>query len=49
MIRNPVMLVVEVVATLTTFPLLRDLVTGAADLTVAFEVNLLVRRGASPR
>ena len=40
MIRNPVMFVVEVVATLTTFLCLRDLVTGAANLGFSFQINL---------
>jgi potassium-transporting ATPase ATP-binding subunit len=40
MIRNPVMFVVEVVATLTTILFLRDLVTGAANLGFSFQINL---------
>ena len=40
MMRNPVMFVVEVVATLTTILFLRDLVTGAGDLGFSFQINL---------
>src|ERR1700753_2316936 len=40
MIRNPVMFVVEVVATLTTILFLRDLATGAPHLSFAFQINL---------
>jgi K+-transporting ATPase ATPase B chain len=40
MARNPVMFVVEVVATLTTVIFLRDLVTGAPDLGFAFQIIL---------
>jgi K+-transporting ATPase ATPase B chain len=40
MIRNPVMFVVEVVATLTTILFIRDLVTGAGNLGFAFQINL---------
>src|SRR6202789_1533765 len=40
MIKNPVMFVVEVVATLTTVIFLRDLVTGAPDLGFAFQIIL---------
>ena len=40
MIRNPVMFVVEVVATLTTILFLRDLATGAQHLGFAFQINL---------
>ena len=40
MIRNPVMFVVEVVATLTTILFLRDLVAGAPHLGFAFQINL---------
>src|SRR5665213_1749343 len=40
MIRNPVMFVVEVVATLTTILFLRDLATGVAHLGFAFQINL---------
>ncbi len=40
MIRNPVMFVVEVVATLTTVLLLRDLVTGGARLGFTFQIVL---------
>ena len=39
-IRNPVMFVVEVVATLTTVLFLRDLATGAPHLGFAFQINL---------
>ena len=40
MIRNPVMFVVEVVATLTTILFFRDLATGGAHLGFAFQINL---------
>jgi len=40
MARNPVMFVVEVVATLTTVLLLRDLVTGAGNYGFSFQINL---------
>jgi K+-transporting ATPase ATPase B chain len=40
MIRNPVMFVVEVVATLTTLIFLRDLVTGGANLAFTFQIIL---------
>ena len=40
MIRNPVMFVVEVVATLTTVLFLRDLAIGAPNLAFAFQINL---------
>jgi K+-transporting ATPase ATPase B chain len=40
MIRNPVMFVVEVVATLTTLLFLRDLVTGAGNYGFSFQINL---------
>jgi K+-transporting ATPase ATPase B chain len=40
MIRNPVMFVVEVVATLTTVLFIRDLMTGASGLGFAFQVNV---------
>ena len=40
MARNPVMFVVEVVATLTTVIFVRDLVTGAPDLGFAFQIIL---------
>ena len=40
MVRNPVMFVVEVVATLTTILFLRDLVTGAGDYGFSFQINL---------
>ncbi len=40
MIRNPVMFVVEVVATLTTIIFLRDLLTGGAHLGFTFQIIL---------
>jgi len=40
MARNPVMFVVEVTATLTTFLFLRDLFRGAPHLAFAFQINL---------
>src|SRR5580698_7603692 len=40
MIRNPVMFVVEVVATLTTLLFLRDLFTGAGGYGFSFQINL---------
>src|SRR3984885_13580317 len=40
MIRNPVMFVVEVVATLTTVLFLRDLATGAGGYGFSFQINL---------
>ncbi|MFO1072881.1 MAG: potassium-transporting ATPase subunit KdpB [Geminicoccaceae bacterium] len=40
MIRNPVMFVVEIVATLTTLLFLRDLLAGRGDLGFAFQINL---------
>src|ERR1700733_9476534 len=40
MIRNPVMFVVEIVATLTTLLFLRDLVTGAGNYGFSFQINL---------
>ncbi len=40
MIRNPVMFVVEVVATLTTVLFFRDAAIGAANLGFAFQINL---------
>ena len=39
-IRNPVMFVVEVVATLTTILFIRDLVSGGANLAFSFQINL---------
>ena len=39
-IRNPVMFVVEVVATLTTILFLRDLTTGAGHYAFSFQINL---------
>ncbi len=40
MARNPVMFVVEVTATLTTFLFLRDLLHGGQHLAFAFQINL---------
>jgi K+-transporting ATPase ATPase B chain len=40
MIRNPVMFVVEVVATLTTILFLRDLVVGQGQFAFSFQINL---------
>ena len=40
LIRNPVMFVVEVVATLTTILFIRDLFTGAGNYTFSFQINL---------
>src|SRR5215469_16569153 len=40
MARNPVMFVVEITATLTTFLFLRDLIRGQAHLGFAFQINL---------
>jgi K+-transporting ATPase ATPase B chain len=40
MIRNPVMFVVEVVATLTTILFVRDLATGAGGYGFSFQINL---------
>ncbi len=40
MVKNPVMFVVEIVATLTTILFLRDIVTGAGGLGFAFQINL---------
>ncbi|HEV2650254.1 MAG TPA: potassium-transporting ATPase subunit B, partial [Rhizomicrobium sp.] len=40
MIRNPVMFVVEVVATLTTILFIRDLVMGKGGLLFSFQINL---------
>ena len=40
MIRNPVMFVVEVVATLTTILFIRDLATGGGGLGFSFQINL---------
>jgi K+-transporting ATPase ATPase B chain len=40
MARNPVMFVVEVTATLTTFLFVRDLIHGAQHLGFAFQINL---------
>jgi K+-transporting ATPase ATPase B chain len=40
MIRNPVMFVVEIVATLTTILFLRDLITGAGNYGFSFQINL---------
>ncbi|HEY1710741.1 MAG TPA: potassium-transporting ATPase subunit KdpB [Rhizomicrobium sp.] len=40
MARNPVMFVVEIVATLTTVLFIRDLATGAGNLLFSFQINL---------
>ena len=40
MIRNPVMFVVEIVATLTTILFIRDLVIGAGNTGFSFQINL---------
>ena len=40
LIRNPVMFVVEIVATLTTILFLRDLATGGGNLGFSFQINL---------
>src|SRR4051794_18517122 len=40
MIANPVMFVVEIVATLTTILFIRDIVTGAGGLLFSFQINL---------
>ncbi|HTW33564.1 MAG TPA: potassium-transporting ATPase subunit KdpB [Rhizomicrobium sp.] len=40
MISNPVMFVVEIVASLTTVLFIRDLVTGAGHLGFAFQINI---------
>src|SRR6201991_1979476 len=40
MISNPVMFVVEVVATLTTILFIRDLFTGGTGLGFSFQINL---------
>src|SRR5215471_3294049 len=40
MIRNPVMFVVEIVATLTTILFVRDLITGAGNYGFSFQINL---------
>ena len=40
MIRNPVMFVVEIVASLTTLLFVRDLVTGAGGTGFSFQINL---------
>ncbi|MES2255351.1 MAG: potassium-transporting ATPase subunit KdpB [Pseudomonadota bacterium] len=40
MIRNPVMFVVEIVATLTTILFIRDIAAGAPHLGFAFQINL---------
>jgi potassium-transporting ATPase ATP-binding subunit len=40
LMRNPVMFTVEVVATLTTVLFIRDLVTGAGNLSFALQINL---------
>src|SRR3954470_15613311 len=40
MMRNPVMFVVEVVASLTTILFIRDLMTGAGNYGFSFQINL---------
>jgi potassium-transporting ATPase ATP-binding subunit len=40
MIKNPVMFVVEIVATLTTILFIRDLFTGGTNLAFSFQINL---------
>ncbi len=40
MISNPVMFVVEIVATLTTILFIRDLLTGAGNFAFSFQINL---------
>ena len=40
MVKNPVMFMVEVVATLTTVLFIRDLVTGGGGLGFSFQINL---------
>jgi K+-transporting ATPase ATPase B chain len=40
MVHNPVMFVVEVVASLTTILFIRDLATGAGGLAFSFQINL---------
>src|SRR3984957_7631768 len=40
MIVNPVMFVVEIVATLTTILFIRDLVRGGGNLSFSFQINL---------
>jgi potassium-transporting ATPase ATP-binding subunit len=40
LVRNPVMFVVEVVATLTTLLFLRDVLVGQGDLGFSFQINL---------
>src|SRR5690348_15140073 len=40
MARNPVMFVVEIVATLTTVLFVRDLLTGAGNQVFSFQINL---------
>src|SRR5215469_3664765 len=40
MVRNPVMFVVEIVATLTTILFIRDLATGAGGYAFSFQINL---------
>ena len=40
LIRNPVMFVVEVVATLTTILFIRDLFTGVGNYSFSFQINL---------
>src|SRR5215472_1922489 len=40
MVKNPVMFVVEIVATLTTILFFRDLFTGGHSLAFSFQINL---------
>ena len=40
MARNPVMFVVEIVATLTTVLFIRDIAIGTGDLGFSFQINL---------
>ncbi|HWC64273.1 MAG TPA: hypothetical protein VG501_11665, partial [Rhizomicrobium sp.] len=40
LVRNPVMFVVEVVATLTTVLLIRDIVAGTGGYGFSFQINL---------
>jgi len=40
MVKNPVMFVVEIVATLTTVLFIRDLFTGGTNLAFSFQINL---------
>ena len=47
MARNPVMFVVEVVATLTTILLIKDIVTGAGGYGFSFQINLTLANQAA--